>query len=102
MSLALARPNGSQFIIQSITQKVVLLFLSSMFCLDFRALTDFLFKLAGEAYILVNGEAATNISDLNSRAGYHKSVPVELILTEGDSNTITFGAVGSSGMFCFP
>lgn len=54
----------------------------------------------GEAYILVNEDTVpTNISDLNSRAGYHEVVPVELTLKPGDVNTITFGAMGSSGTY---
>ncbi|KAI1484468.1 Arabinanase/levansucrase/invertase [Biscogniauxia mediterranea] len=52
---------------------------------------------AGEAYIIVNDGPAINISSLNSRAGYHKSVPVQLTMNAGDSNTITFGSVGSDG-----
>ncbi|KAH8591134.1 Arabinanase/levansucrase/invertase [Bisporella sp. PMI_857] len=51
---------------------------------------------AGSAHIKVNGqEVPTNISDFNSRAGYHKAVPIELNLAAGDINTITIGAVGS-------
>ena len=50
---------------------------------------------AGEAHVLVNdGDVPMNISSMNSRAGYHKTVPVELDLKEGSVNTITFGAVG--------
>ncbi|XDG07677.1 hypothetical protein ABKA04_007292 [Annulohypoxylon sp. FPYF3050] len=50
---------------------------------------------AGEAHIYVNDEPAVNVSSLNSRAGYHSSTPVELLLKRGDVNTITFGATGS-------
>jgi hypothetical protein len=35
---------------------------------------------------------------MNSRAGYHRTVPVELTLYPGDVNTIKFGAIGSAGM----
>ena len=34
---------------------------------------------------------------MNSRAGEHKSVPVELTLNPGDENTITFGVAGDEG-----
>merc|ERR1712098_838616 len=40
---------------------------------------------------------STNISEMNSRAGEHKSVPVELRLNLGDENTITFGVAGDKG-----
>ncbi|CZR60141.1 uncharacterized protein PAC_10037 [Phialocephala subalpina] len=50
----------------------------------------------GEAHIFVNDEPRpTNISLFNSRAGYHKVVPMELTLKPGNVNTITFGAMGS-------
>uniref|UniRef100_A0A0W0GF65 Galactan-beta-galactosidase n=1 Tax=Moniliophthora roreri TaxID=221103 RepID=A0A0W0GF65_MONRR len=50
---------------------------------------------AGEAHIYVNDEVVpTNISDLNMRAGHHRSVPVPLKLQEGDVNTIRFGVTG--------
>ncbi|KAI1283306.1 glycosyl hydrolase [Xylaria sp. FL0933] len=49
---------------------------------------------AGEAYIIVNDEPAVNISSLNSRAGYHHLVPVQLKLKAGDDNTIVFGSMG--------
>jgi hypothetical protein len=53
----------------------------------------------GEAHIFINEDPMpTNISFFNSRAGYHKAVPVEITLQPGDVNTITFGVVGSSGM----
>ena len=39
-----------------------------------------------------------NISDLNSRAGYHGVVPVQLVLKPGDVNTLRFGVSGASGM----
>lgn len=52
----------------------------------------------GQAYISVNNQAIpTNISELNCRAGHHKTVPVELVLDPGDVNTIKLGAFGSSG-----
>lgn len=59
----------------------------------------FYFSLAaaGEAYIYLNDQAALNISDMNSYAGYHQTVPVQLTLKPGDINTIKFAAVGSSG-----
>lgn len=37
------------------------------------------------------------MSDLNSRAGSHHTVPVQLRLEPGDVNTIRFGAIGSEG-----
>ncbi|KAL1872354.1 hypothetical protein Daus18300_004324 [Diaporthe australafricana] len=50
---------------------------------------------AGEAQILVNDDIhPTNLSELNSRAGRHRAVPVQLRLLPGDTNTIRFGAVG--------
>ncbi|KAI1496348.1 Arabinanase/levansucrase/invertase [Biscogniauxia marginata] len=52
---------------------------------------------AGEAYIIVNDGPTVNISSLNSRAGYHSSVPVQLTLNAGDVNTITFGSTSSHG-----
>ncbi|KAI0517013.1 glycosyl hydrolase [Xylaria bambusicola] len=48
----------------------------------------------GEAYIIVNNEPPVNISSLNSRAGYHHLVPVQLKLEAGDDNTIVFGSMG--------
>ena len=54
--------------------------------------------IAGEARIFVNDQlVSTNISEMNSRAGEHKSVPVELRLNLGDENTITFGVAGDKG-----
>ncbi|KAJ4414595.1 hypothetical protein N0V82_007837 [Gnomoniopsis sp. IMI 355080] len=51
---------------------------------------------AGQAQIRVNDEVhPTNISDLNSRAGSHHTVPVQLRLEPGEVNTIRFGAIGS-------
>ncbi|KAM3075048.1 hypothetical protein ACMFMF_005730 [Clarireedia jacksonii] len=50
---------------------------------------------AGEAYIYINGHSILKLSALNSRAGYSKNVPVELILNRGDENVIEFGAAGS-------
>ncbi|KAK8087103.1 galactan 1-3-beta-galactosidase [Apiospora phragmitis] len=53
---------------------------------------------AGEAYIRVNDQAApVNLSEYNSCAGYHDTVPVRLRLEEGDVNTITLGAIGTAG-----
>ncbi|KAI0964834.1 glycosyl hydrolase [Xylaria arbuscula] len=49
---------------------------------------------AGDAYVVVNNEPAVNISSLNSRAGYHHLVPVQLKLRSGDDNTIVFGSIG--------
>lgn len=54
---------------------------------------------AGQAQIRINDEVfPTNISDLNSRAGRHHEVPVQLRLEPGDINTIRFGRIGSEGM----
>jgi hypothetical protein len=54
--------------------------------------------LAGDAHIYVNDEPAPlKISELNSRAGYHQTVPVQLTLKPGDANTIRFAAIGTSG-----
>ncbi|KAG9237470.1 Arabinanase/levansucrase/invertase [Amylocarpus encephaloides] len=51
---------------------------------------------AGEAHVTVNSDALpTNISSLNCRAGFHKTVPIELHLEKGDENVIRFGATGS-------
>ena len=56
--------------------------------------------LAGQAHISVNDHlVSVNISNFNSRAGYSKTVPVELSLREGDVNTIAIGAVGSQGNY---
>ncbi|KAE9363302.1 carbohydrate-binding module family 35 protein [Stipitochalara longipes BDJ] len=53
----------------------------------------------GEAQISINDDpVAMKISLLNSRAGHHRIVPVELTLQPGDINSITFGATRSSGM----
>ncbi|KAK8107865.1 carbohydrate-binding module family 35 protein [Apiospora kogelbergensis] len=55
---------------------------------------------AGEAYIKVNGEhqgVPVNLTEYNSRAGHHHTVPVRLRLDAGDLNTITLGAVGTEG-----
>ncbi|KIN03276.1 glycoside hydrolase family 43 protein [Oidiodendron maius Zn] len=53
---------------------------------------------AGDAYIFINDSpTAINMSDLNSRAGYHNAVPVYLVLRPGDVNTVRFGASGSHG-----
>ena len=52
---------------------------------------------AGEAYIKVNDQAIpVNLSEYNSRAGHHHTVPVRLSLDAGDVNTITLGAVGTT------
>lgn len=54
---------------------------------------------AGQAQIRVNDELyATNMSELNSRAGYHHVVPIQLRLEPGDVNTIRVGAIGAKGM----
>lgn len=51
---------------------------------------------AGEAHIFVNDELQpVNISDLNSRAGYHGVVPVQLVLKAGDVNILRFGVSGA-------
>ena len=61
-----------------------------------RLINAFSWSTAGEAHVLVNDHPiATNISAMNSRAGHHKTVPIELDLKEGDGNVITFGANGS-------
>lgn len=53
---------------------------------------------AGQAQIRVNDEVyPTNLSDFNSRAGRHHTVPVQLRLEPGDVNTIRFGTIGSEG-----
>lgn len=53
---------------------------------------------AGEAQIIINDDTQPmNLSDLNSRAGRHGAVPVQLSLREGDTNTIRFGAHGDKG-----
>ncbi|RDL35392.1 Arabinanase [Venustampulla echinocandica] len=50
---------------------------------------------AGEAHIFINSESVpTNISSLNSRAGYHKTVPVMVSLDRGNQNAVRFGANG--------
>ncbi|KAK8006308.1 hypothetical protein PG991_012605 [Apiospora marii] len=52
---------------------------------------------AGEAYIKINYQTIpVNLSEYNSRAGYHHTVPVRLPLDAGDVNTITLGAVGTA------
>jgi hypothetical protein len=54
----------------------------------------------GEAHILINDQQTpTNISSLNSNAGFHNTVPVEVMLEKGDGNVIRFGASGDDGMF---
>lgn len=56
---------------------------------------------AGEAQILINDDIhPTNLSDLNSRAGRHRAVPVQLRLLPGDTNTIRFGAIGDESELC--
>lgn len=53
---------------------------------------------AGEAQIIINDDVhPTNLTDLNSRAGRHGAVPVQLRLRAGDTNTIRFGASGDKG-----
>lgn len=51
-------------------------------------------RAAGEAFVLVNDEAARTISSLNNRAGHHDVVPVELDLRRGALNRISFGIHG--------
>lgn len=34
---------------------------------------------------------------MNSYAGYHQTVPVQLTLKPGDTNTIRFAAIGGTG-----
>jgi hypothetical protein len=51
---------------------------------------------AGEAFVSVNDHVIYNISALNSRAGYHDVIPVELDLEEGAVNKIAFGVTGDS------
>lgn len=43
----------------------------------------------------------TNISALNSRAGFHKTVPVEIHLEKGSENVVKFGVEGA-GKFLIP
>ncbi|KAJ9144135.1 Glycosyl hydrolase family 43 protein [Pleurostoma richardsiae] len=51
---------------------------------------------AGQAHITLNDDVVpTNLSDLNSRAGYQSEIPVQLRLFEGDINTIRVGVTGS-------
>ncbi|KAI1322362.1 glycosyl hydrolase [Xylariaceae sp. FL0255] len=47
----------------------------------------------GDAYIIVNKQPAVNLSSLNSRAGCHHLVPVQLKLRRGEDDTIIFGSV---------
>jgi hypothetical protein len=55
--------------------------------------------IAGQAHITINDEVySTNLSDHNSRAGYHGQVPVQLVLNSGDVNTVRVGATGADGM----
>lgn len=55
---------------------------------------------AGEAQIIINDDVhPTNLSELNSRAGRHGAVPVQLRLRAGDTNTIRFGASGDKSEF---
>jgi hypothetical protein len=51
---------------------------------------------AGEACLFVNDEPPVNLSSLNSRAGYHDIIPVQVTLKPGDVNTIKFGTRGSA------
>lgn len=56
---------------------------------------------AGEAQIIINDDIhPTNLSALNTRAGRHRAVPVQLKLRAGDTNTIRFGANGDKGELC--
>ncbi|EPE30279.1 Arabinanase/levansucrase/invertase [Glarea lozoyensis ATCC 20868] len=55
-------------------------------------------RSAGEAHISINDQQVpTNISSLNSNAGFHNTVPVEIVLEKGDKNVIRFGAMGETG-----
>lgn len=55
--------------------------------------------IAGQAHITINDEVyPTNLSDHNSRAGYHGQVPVQLVLNSGDVNTVRFRVTGADGM----
>ncbi|KAJ7218316.1 Arabinanase/levansucrase/invertase [Mycena rebaudengoi] len=51
---------------------------------------------AGEAHVSVNGRAPINLSELNSRAGHHSTVPVALTLNKG-ANSLTFGTTSADG-----
>jgi hypothetical protein len=51
---------------------------------------------AGEAHVSVNGGAPINLSELNSRAGHHSTVPVALTLNKG-ANSLTFGTTSADG-----
>lgn len=97
MSQAPVTHNGFPSITPSTTLKVCTDSPSKVITPLRNLLTDFL-PAVGEAHIFVNDEPrSTNISLFNSRAGYHKVVPMELTLRPGDVNTITFGAMGSEG-----
>jgi hypothetical protein len=52
------------------------------------------YTAAGEAYIIVNDQPPINVSSLNTRAGYHSSVPIQLELKPSDTNEITLGTYG--------
>lgn len=54
----------------------------------------------GQMYIRVNnGPKRVNLADLNSRAGHHGDVPVELVLTPGTQNTLQLRVDGHDGMY---
>lgn len=51
---------------------------------------------AGEAYIALNdAQEPIYLSDLNFRAGHHRIVPVQILLQEGEVNTVTFEVEGT-------
>lgn len=54
-------------------------------------------RSAGEAQISVNDGPFFNVSELNSRAGYHHVVPVELDLEAGPVNSIEIRATNEAG-----
>lgn len=43
----------------------------------------------------------TNISALNSRAGFHNTVPVEIHLEKGSENVVKFGVEGAGKFWLF-
>ncbi|KAJ4366239.1 hypothetical protein N0V83_007875 [Neocucurbitaria cava] len=54
-------------------------------------------RSAGEAQISVNDGPFFNVSELNSRAGYHYVIPVELELEAGPVNSIEIRATNEAG-----
>lgn len=54
--------------------------------------------IAGEAHIYINdAKTPTNISELNSHAGYQTTVPINLTLKAGAVNNIKIGCSGTEG-----